>query len=456
MEALPRRFIEMLSSLPGHEGVAQALTTEVSPISIRLNPLKPVDCADLSADIVPWEPNGRYLSERPQFTFHPGLYAGCFYVQDASSMITSEAIRRIIGDSSEPLLYLDACAAPGGKTTAALSVLPRGSFVLANEYAPDRCKALIENLERWGTGAYAVSRDDARNLGKIDAFFDIAAIDVPCSGEGMMRKNETAVTQWSEGLIESCAALQRQIADSVYEAVKPGGYLIYSTCTFNTKENEDNIRYIRDSLGAEPVDLRLDDFPGVLPGLDPELPSARFLPGKVRGEGQFIAVFRKPEADEAPRLPRLASPKKAQRLPDWLNGDFTAFAGKDGDLYAVPTQRAPFVSHLARTVNLVSPGMHCASTKGRDLVPAHGLATNVALRKDAFPAVEVDYPTAILFLRGETIKLSDGTPRGIVLLTHEGHSLGWAKNIGSRANNLVPASRRIRSDRKPDVKPVLK
>lgn len=455
MISYPKPFLDMLGALPGYEGVAEAMSDTESPVAIRLNPAKPLADA-VAGRAVPWEPAGRYLSQRPRFTFHPALYDGRFYVQDPSSMILGEAVRRIVArGNGMPLNYLDACAAPGGKTTAAIAALPTGSFVLANEFESDRAAALVENLQRWGTGNYAVSRGDACSLSALGEVFDIVAADVPCSGEGMMRKNDTAVSQWSANLVQQCAALQRRIVESVWSTLRPGGWLIYSTCTFNTVENEDNARWIRDHLGAMPVDLGLADFPGVLRGINTDIPCARFAPGLVDGEGQFIAVFRKPDDAPSAGSPRLVMPKKTTPLPTWLDGDFIGMTDRQGDLYAISRSAAPLVNHLISKANIIIPGLHVATPKGRDIMPAHALATSVALRNDAFPAVSVDYATAIAYLRGEAIQLPEGTPRGFTLITHSESRLGWAKNIGRRANNLLPASRRIRSSHAPATCPTL-
>lgn len=455
MNVLPDKFVEMLAAMSGHEDLARVLAESESPVSIRLNPEKSLS-EKIPDDIerVPWEPLGLYLPRRPQFTFIPALYDGRFYVQDASSMIIGEVVRRIVRDAARPLAYLDACAAPGGKTLSALSSLPSGSFVLANEFEPERASALVENLQRWGTGNYAVSRMDARALSSVGEIFDIVAADVPCSGEGMMRKNATAVAQWSPGLVDECADLQFQIVESVWKTLRPGGFLIYSTCTFNTQENEGNVRRIRDSLGAMPVDLSLTSFPGVLPGVDADIPCARFIPGKVKGEGQFIAVLRKP--DDAPSLtPKLKTPKNGVLLPPWLEGDYAGLRNAKDELYAVKTEYLTLVTHLMSKLNVIVPGLHVAVPKGKDLMPAHALATSTALKEDAFPVVEVGYSDAMGFLRGEALRLGEEIPKGYVLISHRGCRLGWAKNIGNRANNLVPSARRIRSPHVPDAEPAL-
>ncbi|MCH5220166.1 MAG: hypothetical protein J1F20_06295 [Muribaculaceae bacterium] len=450
----PTQFADMMMSLPGHAVVLKALADEESPVAIRLNPYKPLLTPDSFSTKVPWEPNGYYLPQRPRFTFHPGLYDGSFYVQDPSAMITGEVLRRIVGDSTVPVNYLDACAAPGGKTTSAMAVLPPGSFVLANEYALDRVTALIENLERWGIPGYAVSRADARDLACLGSVFDIVSADVPCSGEGMMRKNSIALSQWSPGLVESCAELQRNIVEAVWQTLRPGGYLIYSTCTFNRIENELNAEWIRDSLDAIPVDLGLSDLPGVTPGVDTTIPCARFVPGNIRGEGQFVAVFRKPSDSPAVSSPK-HRPLKTVAIPPILAEGYVGVTDKNGDIYALNRSHLDMLSLLASKINIVTPGVHIFSSKGSDFRPAPALASSLLLKDGSFPVIDVDYRTAMAFLRGEALRLETDTPRGYILVSNNGHRLGWVKNVGSRANNLVPPSRRIRSSYIPESIPVL-
>lgn len=443
---LKKEFVEMLASLPGHEGLADVLATTESPVSVRFNPAKPHKPFPDALKQVPWESQGWYLDSRPRFSFDPALYDGRYYVQDASSMIVGEAIRRIVKKTDGPIRYLDACAAPGGKTTSALANLPEGSFVLANEYESSRAHALVENLERWGATNYAVSRADARSLGAIGQAFHIVAADVPCSGEGMMRKNETARTQWSTSLVRDCSVLQRQIVEALWQTLLPGGYLIYSTCTFNTAENEENAAWIQSELGGIPVNLGLDEFPGVMPGVNTDIPCVRLLPGQVQGEGQFLAVFQKPgilKHDEWHPGKTRASKSK---IPDFkLDTENLKFiTDKKGDIYAVESRHAHFVERISGNTNIIIPGIHVATPKGADFMPAHALATSLALPHDAFPTVDVDTTTALSFLRGEALRLPADTPKGYVLIQSDGCRLGWVKNIGSRANNLIPTYRRLR------------
>lgn len=452
----PEAFVEMMNALPGGAEALRAMAVQPSPAAIHINPVKfNTACLPASLRKVAWNQYGFYLNHRPQFTFIPSLYDGHFYVQDPSSMILNHIVASLSEKFDRPIKYLDACAAPGGKTIDALTNLPEGSFVLANEYETSRLGALTENLQRWGLTNYAVSRNDGRLLHKTGPVFDIAAVDAPCSGEGMMRKNTTAITQWSNGLIEGCAALQRQILESVWRAIRPGGYLIYSTCTFNTIENEGNALWIKNILGGTPINLDLDKFPGVQPGINTDIPCARFLPGLVDGEGQFVCVFRKNEDVNVSTEPKFEKLRKTVRLPYSLNGNFTGIDDKQGNIYAVDSNHAMFVNHLSATTNLVIPGLHVATPKGKDYIPAHALATSRSLVNDSFHSHELSYNQAVSFLRGEAFRLSSDTPKGLILMTYNGARLGWMKNIGNRANNLLPAHVRIRSSHIPTEEPTL-
>ncbi|MDE5871196.1 MAG: RsmB/NOP family class I SAM-dependent RNA methyltransferase, partial [Muribaculaceae bacterium] len=262
--------------------------------SVRVNRRK-LPASQLYSDMtpVPWCPSGSYLRERPTFTFNPLLHAGTFYVQDASSMVYESIVASI--SDGRPFTVCDLCAAPGGKTTAILNALPDGSVMLANEFMPQRANILKENLCKYGYPDVIVTNTDTSRLAELRGRFDLVVVDAPCSGEGMMRKDETARSQWSEGLIRQCASLQREIVGNAIEMLATGGYLIYSTCTFNTLEDEDNASWIADLPGLEPIDTGLAGNDGIQCQAKGKVPCLRFMPGFTRGEGLFLTVFRKQE-----------------------------------------------------------------------------------------------------------------------------------------------------------------
>lgn len=453
MPPLPPLFAEEMRRVFGPEkGDALLDALQTTPdTAVRANRAKGFDTARLpgAAAGVAWCDAGRYLDARPQFARMPEWHAGAFYVQDASSMIVSAVIERLLPqlDTSSPAL-LDLCAAPGGKTTAALDALPQGSVVTANEVMPARAAVLRENILKWGRAEVIVTSAQAERFGRLGALYDIVLADVPCSGEGMMRKEAEARRQWSEGLVDSCAALQRRIVADALPALRPGGFLIYSTCTFNTAEDEENVESLIAEHGLEPVDLLLPSEWGILPSVRPERPWLRFLPGLTRGEGLFMAVLRKPEESAAARPRRVRLPRPVRNAPlQWLDAErgFSAWEEKDG-LHAMTEECMTMATRLRDAgIPLLASGIHLAEAKGRDFVAAPALAWQTALRPDAFPRVDLPLDDALRFLRREALVLPPDTPLGHVIATYGALPLGFLKNLGTRANNLYPAEWRLRT-----------
>lgn len=461
---LPDAFLRSIDGVPMLEGLAQALMQQ-PVVSVRLNSRK-APMAVPAGEAVPWCTTGRYLESRQPFTFDPAMHQGRYYVQDASSMILRTVVGKLSADMDAPL-YLDACAAPGGKTTAAIDALPDSAVVVANEYMPARAVALRENVIKWGFPGVIVSRGDTCRLSRLEGLFDIVATDVPCSGEGMMRKDAEAVAQWSPALVDECVARQQEIVRNVWPSIKPGGYLIYSTCTFNRRENEEMVQHIVDQYGAETVDM---DFPaewGIDRGIDTLYHCYRFLPHHLKGEGLFLAVLRKPEREDEPSglsrfekksgKGRLRQGAKAQKVPvevaGWLDdGRQWNFETDNGCVTAFPACGGDVLRLARQALDVVHYGIELATAKGRDRMPSQSLAMSTALADGAFHRHEVDYATAIAYLRHEAVAL-DNAPRGYVLLTYGNHPLGFVKNIGNRANNLYPAPWRILSSYMPSERP---
>lgn len=264
-----------------------------------------------------------------------------------------------------------------------------------------------------------------------------------------MRKDAEAVAQWSPELVEECAARQREIVDNLWGALKPGGYLIYSTCTFNRDENEAIVEYIIDRYGAESVALEgMDAFGEILPAIGSEVSAARFMPHRTRGEGLFMAVVRKPGelkpvAPAERRKPAKGS-KGAVKLPGWMPSGLEPLMAED-TIYGVEPRWRELTELLVKRLDVIMPGVEVAAVKGRDLIPAQGVAM---LRGDRIPGevvrAEVDEPTALTYLRRESVTAGEDVPRGYVLLTYGGEPLGWVKNLGNRSNNLYPQAWRIR------------
>ena len=380
---------------------------EEPPVSIRLNPsATSTHRLPLTTQAVPWCPAGHYLPTRPQFTFDPLLHAGCYYVQEASSMFLDEVLRQHLSQDGEPIAFLDMCAAPGGKSTLIRSALSEDSLLVSNEPVRKRAQILSENMQKWGHANSFVTNNLPKDFRKARLQFDAILCDVPCSGEGMFRKDPATIGEWSPANVERCRQLQRDIVTEAWQCLRPGGLFIYSTCTFNIKENEENVRWMLEAFDASSlgVEVRREwNITGsLLPGFD--IPVYRFIPGITRGEGLFMAVLRK-QGDE--RNSRKCDGTGARR---YENGSLARF----------------------------EKALSCMS-----VLESSCPRTVVAPKDD--PCTDLDYPTAISYLRGEAIVLPPDVPRGLVTVTFMGHPLGQVKNIGTRANNLYPKEWRIKS-----------
>lgn len=448
-EKLPEEFLSQIKLILGEiEGcrLADALQEEPS-VAIRLNPYKPCTMPQWADGCkkVEWSINGIYLDKRRQFTFTPELHGGGFYVQDASSMFHEMIIHKLSGAS--PICYLDLCAAPGGKTTAAINALPNGSLVVANEYVPTRAQILKENLQKWGYPNVIVTNSPAVNLGKTHGLYDMIAIDAPCSGEGMMRKDEEARRQWSKSLVSECAALQWEIICNSWNALKSDGYLIYSTCTFNRKENEEIVERICTELGGVTINLEIPDSWNISPGIKTKHHCYRFMQHKTRGEGLFVSIIRK-TSYQASWQPRKAKHQnRSAQLPkiDWLTTNDWHFFESKSTICAIDKKYVEILNEISRNCKIIMSGIETAAIKGKDLIPQHGLALSTALKSDAFPHINLDYTTAIDYLRREAITLDSDAPKGFVIVCHNDMPLGFVKNLGNRANNLYPQEWRIRT-----------
>ena len=469
---LPNEFITQMRTLLGSDR-AQRLFDGLSeePVTaVRVNS----KCGGLApaqtASRVPWCDRGWILEKRPNFTFDPLFHAGCYYVQEASSMFLHRVLSTYV---DKPVMMLDMCAAPGGKTTVALDALPQGSMVVCNEPIKLRAQILAENIQKWGASGVMVTNNYPEQFADTPLLFDVILCDVPCSGEGMFRKDAEAVAGWSRQRVTQCAQLQREIVQTIWGQLRDGGMMIYSTCTFNTLENEENVRWIAEELGAEVLSVPVDESWQILPSLLPhyDAPVYRFLPGYTKGEGLFMAVLKKhgeepcvmdsatvgnmkKESGKARKNKSgvATDSRQEETVKRWLKrSDHFVLRTLGDEVMALPHPLADHYDRaMRRGLKVLSAGVPVARIKGRDLVPHHALALSGEAASDAFPLVAVDYVTAVDFLRCEAVALPEGAPKGFVQLTYRGVPLGYCKNIGSRANNLYPREWRIKSTHIPE------
>ena len=431
-----------------------ALTQTAPIVSVRTNPAKPAPLDGLLASTrrVPWCASGHYLPERPAFTFDPLLHAGAYYVQEAASMLVEQAYRAIARDLL-PARLLDLCAAPGGKSTLWRALLPDEALLVANEPMRNRAQILAENLCKWGHPNVVVTNDFPADFAPFAAAFDVIAADVPCSGEGMFRKDAEARAEWSAEAVVRCAERQRGIVSDIWPCLREGGYFVYSTCTYNREENEDTVAWICRALGAElvPLDVPAEwGFVGDKTGRGLEVYHA--FPHRVKGEGFFLALLRKTSDTPAARLPKVKSAKSAPiAQPEALleaieNGaNYRLFRPTPDTITAIPAAHFDLAQALHAHLHCLTLGVLLAEEKGRKRIPQHALALSTALRREAVALVPLDRPTALSYLRREAISLPPETPRGHVVVTIEGLPLGWVNNLGTRANNLYPQEWRIKS-----------
>ena len=419
---LPTDFTEYTRRLMGDALYAtlEKGLREEPPVSIRLNPFKGAATrfgVKDSAGNVAWCRDGVYLKARPDFTFDPLLHAGLYYVQEAASMFVDHVLREVV---KTPVRMLDLCAAPGGKTGCALAALPHGSMLFSNEPVRRRASILNENVLKFGVPDVVVTNNYACDYSRSKLQFDVVLADVPCSGEGMFRKDAGAIDDWSMKKVEECARLQREIVSDIWSCLKPGGLLIYSTCTFNAHEDEENVAWIAKELGADFIEIPTEKAWNIMGSLIDKNPVYRFVPGKTRGEGLFMAVLRK--------YGEPADVNEERRLKE---------------IKAIHEK-------ALKKLHVLSHGPLPDMMKGRQTLPDHSKALSVTADLHAYPHVEVDYQQAIAYLRTEAVTLKTDVPRGIVLLTYRDFPIGFAKNLGNRANNLYPQAWKIKSSHIPE------
>ena len=406
-------FIRRTRDLMGQERFERYLQSfeEDAPVSIRLNPLKVSDGRwqmAVDAEPVPWCRNAYYLNKRPNFTFDPLFHAGCYYVQEAASMFLDEILRQQLPSDISHLTVLDMCAAPGGKSTLLRAALPQDCVLYSNEPIRNRASILLENVQKWGYEHHFVTNLYPKDYRKAKSRFDLILCDVPCSGEGMFRKDEATIKEWSPQNVEKCWQLQREIVSDAWQCLNEGGILIYSTCTFNIKENEENIRWMMEELGAEVLPIKTKAewhiTGSLLEGFHE--PVYRFIPGITRSEGLFVCVLRKSSFKSVSPMETSCFSQGNKVFPLWKQ--------------------------------TVSP----METNQKHLDVPH---------------VELSYQQTMAYLRGEALQLPEETPRGEVEVCFMGQSLGLAKNIGTRANNLYPKPWRIKTTHIPnEYEPIIK
>ena len=455
---LPAAFLASLQNVKGFDEDAFVRVHDSGGqiTSVRLNPAKQsLLTGSYPAGMkIPWSTHGYYLSGRPSFTADPLFHAGAYYVQEASSMFLETAIRQCC-DPGQPLKVLDLCAAPCGKSTLIQSLISDGSFLVSNEVIKTRVGVLAENLTKWGALNVVVTCNDPKDFQRLPAYFDLVVVDAPCSGSGLFRKDPGAIAEWSLNNVEHCSLRQERILEDILPALKPGGFLIYSTCSYAEKEDEGIADRVLDNPQMSGFRLELDESWGIVETVSP-LHNAygyRFYPDKLKGEGFFIASFKKnnlPGDMESPRSKQNRLQSKFQGLtrqeiaiisPYVKDTGRLAFIKWQEEILALPTALSAEMDLLQSAFYIKKMAVRIGTIIRDELLPDHELAMSTLIA-DTVPAIEVDERTALQYLRRQDISL-DTKLKGWALIKYENTVLGWVKVLPNRINNYYPKSWRI-------------
>lgn len=435
---LDPKFISQMQDIldKDFEAYQNCVLKHDAPTTVRINPNKKASLAFPLKAAIPWSEYGYTLTERPAFGKDPLFHAGCYYPQEASSHFIGQ-VKSLLADKEAPILALDVCAAPGGKSTLLLDVLGGDDFLIANEYITSRTHILSENITKWGAANVLVCNNSSEDFLKLNGMLDLVLVDAPCSGEGMFRRQKEAIDEWSEANVEMCAERQAQILANVIPALKEDGILIYSTCTHNRQENEEVVSQIL-AEGFKEVLTDLN-FEGVVRS---DL-GYRFYPHNVSGEGLYVCFLQKNISERKQKTKKWRHEmKKLKEVPDYLNKELVYYEN-EGKVHGLPPYWAEEVLKIASGLNPFKIGAHVATLSKNKWIPEHDLAMLAHADLSSFEQKELSLEEALSYLKGESVNLGE-LKQGVVLLTYNQIPLGWMKHLGNRSNNRYPKHWRIK------------
>jgi 16S rRNA C967 or C1407 C5-methylase (RsmB/RsmF family)/NOL1/NOP2/fmu family ribosome biogenesis protein len=452
MKALPDSLMNSLTDVKGFdkEAFERVHQSGKQVTSIRLNPFKPLSQFPnfppaISGTLfpIPWSDYGYYLSERPSFTFDPLFHAGCYYVQEASSMFLEQALKQTT-DVSKPLKVLDLSAAPGGKSTHLQSLISADSLLVSNEVIRSRANVLKDNIIKWGCKNVIVTNNDPKDFSKLESYFDVMVVDAPCSGSGLFRRDPEAIGEWSINNVQLCSQRQQRILADAWPCLKNDGILIYSTCSYSKEEDEDIIAWLLKEFQVTSLPLAIPPGWGIIESGG----GYRFWPDKVEGEGFFIACFKKEEGDSlsfrVKSKPPATNTAENEILSKWIKKEGLQFIKHENTVYAWPTQHAADFAFLLEKLRVIYSGVPVGDLVRDKLVPGHALAMS-GLVTSGIPVVPLAREQAIAYLQRRDIAV-EGAGRGWQLVSYEGQILGWINVLPTRVNNYYPREMRILKD----------
>ncbi len=452
MTHLPQIFLQSVSSCPGFDEAAFIQAhDEASPVSIRLNPFKPAVSGVELNDPVRWNNEGFYLAVRPNFTHDLLFQAGCYYVQEAGSMFIGHALKSCV-DLQEQLAVFDVCASPGGKSTLLNSLITKESLLVANEVVKPRAEVLAQNLAKWGTANVVVTNNDPSAYAEVSDVFDIILVDAPCSGSGLFRKQHEAVDEWSPDNVNLCSQRQRRILAEIMQSLKPGGTLLYSTCSYSASENEDIADWLVQEYVLSSLRIPLEEGWGIVEtrSAQHQAYGYRFYPDKTRSEGFFCAVFRKPGESSRSVIASgkknrqenvsVLKPKEKEPFRDWIADVEAHELLKFKDDYLMTNSAALSFVNRYPHLYLKKLGTTIGSLVRNDLIPHQDLAWSI-YRSPEVQAIDGKAEEGLKFMKKELQSIAGG--KGWNLVSYKGFGLGWIKNLGNRINNYLPNELRI-------------
>ena len=448
---LPEPLLNSLVSAKGFhkESFVAVHSSGKQVTSIRINPSK--ETSQLTNQPInqltkiPWTDFGYYLDSRPSFTFDPLFHAGCYYVQEASSMFLEQALKQTV-DLTKTLKVLDLCAAPGGKSTHIHSLISKDSLLVSNEVIRSRANVLKDNIIKWGCENVVVTNNDPRDFSKLVNYFDVIVVDAPCSGSGLFRRDPAAIQEWSENNVQLCSQRQQRILADVWPALKKDGILIYSTCSYSEEEDEEIITWVTNSLSADILPLLNTESWGIVESAN----GYRFWPDKIKGEGFFLACFQKKEGENGSSnaikgKADFLTKKEMELIGKWIKKEEKEFIKHLNTVYAWPEQQVNNFNFLLRQLRVIYSGILTGELMRDKLVPDHALAmSNVVV--DSIPRFELDYEKSIQYLQRKELKI-DIKEKSWQLITFDRHPLGWINALPNRINNYYPKELRILKNR---------
>ena len=453
---LPEQLIKSLEGIKDFDKQAfeevHASPEKITSIRLNLFKISDSEASPFGGGLegaVPWSQYGYYLSRRPSFTFDPLFNAGCYYVQEASSMFIEQVLKQAV-DLSKPVKVLDLCAAPGGKSTHIQSLITKDSLLVSNEVIKSRANILKDNIIKWGGDNVVVTNNDPKDFSRLENYFDVIVIDAPCSGSGLFRRDEEAMDEWSLNNVALCSQRQQRILADVWPALKNNGLLIYSTCSYSKEEDEEMLDWIESEFVVGSLQLAVaKDWNITEVRSDARAYGYRFWPYKLKGEGFFIGCIRKhsEDADFDMRVKNKMEPitkREREVIQPYVEDGGRFFIKNNNIVYAIPPGLKEEVNLLLSILRVQYSGIIVGELFGEKFAPAHSLAMS-NLANQSIPVTELDYEQSIKYLQRKDMDISI-KEQGWRMVKYQGFNLGWIKALSNRINNYYPKELRILKD----------